>query len=314
MTTTTTTTTTQAPNPTTTVAAPYPTTTVHAVPDDCDIAGMYAVVDADLAAARLAPGGDWSTETDRIAFDDRTNAAEEFRYRMGLDCMVRAAQVTDSGDQRLVVAAWTGDRTAYVVQATDGPSSPYLPQQRFQLLVEQPYGEWIEDEVVWAGVLESGETVVVGTDDDPIAVAAKSWLLSVPRFEDLPVTLDVERYGIDLLIQAGARNVSVAEPAGFGSELSALQMITPLGLHLVPTIGPVGWFDPAAELVPGEQTTEISGGIDVYVTTGAPDAYAVASVGWECDGHVWFFDSLYGTVDELVDWAHAVIDTAGCSD
>jgi hypothetical protein len=135
----------------------------------------------------------------------------------------------------------------------------------------------------------------------------------VPRFEDLPVTLEVERYGIDVLLEAGARNVSVAEPAGEGSELSSVQMITPLGLHLVPVIGSVGWFDPAAELFSGKQTTETLEVIEVYVTTGAPDAYAVASVGWECNGYVWYFDSLYGTVAELVDWADTVIVAAGCA-
>lgn len=296
----------------TTTEPTYPTTTEHQVPDDCDVEAMYALVDADLAAARLAPGGEWSTDTEGVAFDERTHDAEEFRYRMGLDCLVRAVQRTDAGDERLLLAAWTGVRNAYVVQATDGPSSPYVRQQRFQLFIEWPYGEWIEDQFVWAGEMEGGETVVVGADDAPVAVAAKSWQSEVPRFEDLPVTLDAERYGIDLLLHAGARNVSVAEPPGFGSELSALQMITPLGLHLIPTIGPIGWFDPAAELFPGEQTVETIEGVDVYVTRGSPDAYAVASVGWKCDGYVWYIDAVWGTVDELVDWARTMIQTSPC--
>jgi hypothetical protein len=299
--------------PPTTVEPEYPTTTVHEVAEDCDAAAMLAVVDQSMVDARLASGGDWSDDTDGVAFDDRTNTADEFRYRMGLDCTVRVAQMTEAGAERLLLAAWTGDRAAFVVQATDAPSRPYEDEQRFQLIVETPYGEWLEEQFVWAATLEGGESVVIGTVDTVIGVAAKSWLSEIPRFEDLEPTLDTERYAIDALVQAGARNVSVAEPAGYDWEIAAIQFITPLGLHLIATVAADGLFDPAAPLVEGETNVENVRGVDVYVTTGAPDSYAVASVGWMCGEYVWFIDSAWGTVDELVDWAAVMIESAGCA-
>ena len=273
---------------------------------------MLAVMDESIEAARLAPGSGWSEDTDGVAFDDRTQSAEEFGYRMGLDCVVRLAQQTSSGDQRLLLAAWTGDRRAWVVQATDAPSSPYRPDQRVQLFIDQPYGEWLVDQSVWAGSLETGETVIVGVVDTSFGVAAKSWWAEVPRFEDLEVTNDAERYAIDTLVDAGARNVSVAEPANFGSEIAAIQFITPLGLHLIATIAPPEWFDPAAALVEGDMTVEDIGGVDVYVTTAVPDSYAVGSVGWTCGDYVWFIDSTWGTLDELVEWSAQLIESGGC--
>lgn len=297
--------------PTTSPAGP--TTTQHQVSADCDVDAMYALVDADLEAVRLAPGGPWSTDTAGVAFDDRTNDTEEFREDMGLDCMTRAVQRTEAGSERLLVAAWTGDRTAYTVQATDAPTTPYELEQVLQLYFEQPYGEWFEFGFLWAGTMQGGETFVVGTDDAPLAIATKSWQEAAPVLVDLPVTADAERYGIDLLINAGARNVSVAEPTTPGFELSALQMITPLGLHLIPTVGQIGWFDPAIELFPGEQTLEQVAGRPVYVTRAEPEAYAVGSTGWECDGHVWYVDSTWGSIDELLDWTEALITTAGCA-
>ena len=303
----------RATAPSTTVESEYPATTFAEEPDDCDADAVLAVVDQSIADARLASGGAWSEDTDGVAFDDRTNTADEFRYRMGLDCMVRMAQTTEAGAERLLLAAWTGDRAAFVVQATDTPSQPYASEQRFQLFVEMPYGEWLEDQFVWAATLEGGESVVIGTVDTAISVAAKSWLTEIPRFEDLEPTLDTERYAIDALVQAEARNVSVAEPAGYDWEIAAIQFITPLGLHLIATVAADGLFDPATPLVEGEVTVEKVGGVDVYVTKGAPDSYAVASVGWTCGEYVWFLDSAWGTVDELVDWAAAMIESTGCA-
>jgi hypothetical protein len=299
-------------SPSTTAAAETTTTTSPDLTDDCDAADVLAAVDQRLIEARLAPGGAWSDDTGGVAFDDRTNTADEFGYRMGLDCAVRMTQATESGAERLLLAAWTGERAAFVVQATDAPSVPFENEQRFQLFVEMPYGEWLEDQFVWAATLEGGESVVIGTVDTPIGVAAKSWLSEMPRFEDLEPTLDTERYAIDTLMQAGARNVSVAEPAGYDWEIAAIQFITPLGLHLIATVAADGLFDPAAALVEGEMTVQSVQGVDVYVTTGAPDSYAVASVGWVCGEYVWFIDSAWGTVDELVDWATVMIESTGC--
>ena len=198
------------------------------------------------------------------------------------------------------------------MQGTDAPSSPYAPTQRVELYIDQPYGEWLVDQFVWAGQLESGETVIVGTVDTSFGLAAKSWWSEVPRFEDLEVTNAAERYAIDSLVHAGARNVSVAEPADFQSEIAAVQSITPLGLILIATVAPPDWFDPAAAIVEGEMTVERIGGVDVYVTLAVPESYAVGSVGWLCGDFVWFIDAAYGTLDELTAWAGTLIESTGC--
>lgn len=288
---------------------PYPTTTAHTVPDDCDVDGMLAVVDDAVVAARLALGGGWALDGVTV-FDERTNDAEEFRDRLALDCRLRAVQRTDGGD-RLLLAAWTGERHAFVIQAADGPASPYVRDQNLQLLYEQPYGEWLEEQEMWAGTLAGGETVVVAVDDASLGAAAKAWQ-ALPRWEDIPVTNESERYGIDVLIQAGGRNVSPAEPATIGSSLASIQFVTPLGLAAVAIVAPTGDFDVFAPIVDGERATVDVAGTDVLVTTASPESYAVASVGWECGDHVWFIDSAWGTVDELVAWTGELIAAGGC--
>lgn len=310
---------TSTPSPITTAAPsasdpPQTTTPTSDAPSVCEagLAEMLTVVDGSIDAARLVPGGSWASETATSTFDGRTHTADEFGYRTGLDCTTRLAQATPGGDDRLVLAAWTGERRAWVVQASDAPADPYRSEQRVQLFIGQPEGEWLVDQAVWAGSLETGATVIVGTVDMPFGVAAKAWWAEVPRFDDIDVSNDAEQYAIDTLVAAGARNVSVAEPASVGSEIGSIQFVTPLGLHLVAIVAPPDRFDPGAPIVEGEMVTQQIGGVEVFVTTAAPTSYAVASVGWTCANHVWFIDSSYGTVDELVDWAAQIIETDGC--
>lgn len=279
---------------------------------DADVEEMLAVVDDSIGQARLEPGGPWVSETTASQFAERTQHADEFGYRTGLDCAVRLAQTTNDGSDRLLLAAWTGARRAWVVQASDAPAEAYRPDQRVQLFIGQPEGEWLVDQALWAGSLDTGETIVVGTVDMPFGVVAKAWWAEVPRFDDLPVSNDAERHGIDTLVAAGARNVSVGDPADVGSEMATIQFVTPLGLHLVATVAPPDWFDPAARIVEGDMTLRSVGDVEVFVTTAVPTSYAVGSVGWACGDHVWFIDSSYGTVDELLDWAAQVIDADEC--
>ncbi|HSM66684.1 MAG TPA: hypothetical protein VK860_10300, partial [Ilumatobacteraceae bacterium] len=293
---------------------PEATTPTSVPPSACEggLAEMLAAVDDSIAAARLDSGGSWVSETATSSFDDRTHGADEFGYRTGLDCTARLAQTTPGGGDRLVLAAWTGERRAWVVQASDAPADPYRAEQRVQLFIGQPDGEWLVEQAVWAGSLETGETVIVGTVDLPFGVTAKAWWAEVPRFDDLEVSNDTEQYAIDTLVAAGARNVSVAEPASFQSEMGSIQFVTPLGLHLVAVVAPPEGFDPAAPIVEGEMTVQRVGDVEVFVTSAAPTSYAVGSVGWTCGDRVWFIDSSYGTVDELLDWAAQVIEAAGC--
>jgi hypothetical protein len=296
--------------PTTTVEE-YPTTTVHEVPDDCDVDAMLATADDTIAMARLVPGGAWSFDTAGVAFDDRTNDGEEFRDRLGFDCHVRAVQRTPQGAERLLLGAWTGARSGYSIQATDGPSTPYALQQRIELLYEQPRGEWLVNQFIWAGTLDGGETVIVGTHDRGFGAVAKAWQ-ALPRWEDIEVSNLTERVVIDALLHAGARNVSPAEPASIGSDLAQVQFVTPQGLPLMVAAALEGWFDPAEGFVEGDTTLEVIDGTDVWVTRAAPDSYAVASTAWVCGGYVWFMDSVWGTVEELVEWTALVISSTAC--
>lgn len=107
-------TTTTTTSTTTTTTAATTTTTEPAAPA-CDETPVLEAASARIALARLAPGGTWVVDDDPVAFDERTNDAEEFRDRLALDCSLRAVQRTDAGDERLLIAAWTGERRGYVV-------------------------------------------------------------------------------------------------------------------------------------------------------------------------------------------------------
>lgn len=201
---------------------------------------MLDIVDEQLAAARLAPGDQWSPE-DSSPFDARSYPAGDFNGQLGFDCSLRAVQTTSDGDTRLLLAAWTFPRYGFVVQAADEPADPYAQLVRFQLLIEQPDGEWIDDQVLWAGTLAGRESVVVGTRDYPIGAVAKAWQSDYRPLPAGEVTLDSERAAIAALEATGNRMVMVAEEATFGSEVGW-------------TCGPEGWrlmgsFGTAEELV-----------------------------------------------------------------
>jgi hypothetical protein len=302
---------TTATQPPPTTIDDYPTTTVHRVPSDCDVDGLLTIVDETIALARLAQGGAWSFDTVGVVFDDRTNDGEEFRDRLGLDCHVRAAQRTPQGAERLLLGAWTGDRAGYSIQATDGPSTPYAPQQRFQLLFEQPRGEWLVNQFIWAGTLEGGETVILGAHDRGIGAVAKDWQ-ALPRWDDIEVSNRTEQHVIDALLHAGARNVSPGEPAQPGSDLAQIQFVTPRGLQLVATVAPSGAFEPDEGFLEGETSVVNLSGTDVWLTRASPGSSAVASVAWACGNYVWFIDSWWGSVEELVEWTGVVISTIAC--
>lgn len=288
---------------TTTTAAPAPV---------CDTAGMLETVDDTLALARLAPGGAWDERTDGVSFDARTDSAEEFARLLALDCSVRAVQRTDAGAERLLLAAWTAHRHGFVVQATDGPSTPYAREIRFQLFLEQPLGEWLVDQYVWAGSLSGGESIVLGAADHSLAVTAKSWQADVPPFEDLPVTLESEAYAIDKLRAAGARNVSVAEPAPFGSVFGSVQLNTHLGLPMIAAVAPADAFDPMVPILSGGSVFEQVGGVQVRVTAGLSTEYEVADAGWSCDGWSWRLYTGWGSVAEVWDFVRLLIASIGC--
>ena len=117
---------------------------------ECDIDAAAAILDSTIELARLEAGGAWSTDSEGIAFDDRTDTAEGFKRMVAYGCTLRLAQRTDSGAERLALIGWNELRHALVIQATDAPSDPYRTDVLFQLFLEQPYGELLENQSVWA--------------------------------------------------------------------------------------------------------------------------------------------------------------------
>lgn len=291
-----------------------PTSTTLVAPPaapDCDDAAMLAIVEEQLAAARLTPGDEWSPDA-LSPFDDRTYPHEAFNDQLGFDCSLRAVQTTSDGDTRLLLAAWTFPRYGFVVQATDEPAGPYAQVIRFQLLLEQPDGEWIDDQVLWAGTMAGGESIVVGAEDYGIGAVAKAWQSD---FDPLPpgeVTLASERFAIDALEATRHRMVAVAVEATFGSEVGTIMFASPEGQVALATVAPLESSDPMQPYLSGATSTEQIQGVDVRVTLPAVGEYDVGDVGWECGRYGWRLMGSFGTDEELVEVASALIDHLDC--
>ena len=139
-------------------------------------------------------------------------------------------------------------------------------------------------------------------------------MVAAPGLEDLPVLFDVERYGIDTLRAAGARNVSLAE-TNPGPNLGSLQLHTPWALTAFAGIGTTDSFDPSVPIVAdGATTFHDVDGVTVRLTTGDElPGIVLHEGGWNCDGHSWRLMSGLGTPAEILEFATEIIRTA-CSD
>ena len=226
-------------------------------------------------------------------------------------------QTTADGDQRLLLAAWTGPRIAFVIQATDQPSSPYVPIDVLFIVTQDPRGEFLaEDRSLWAGQLEGGETLIVGHRDYNLGVVAKAWQTVVDPLGEVEPTLDSERYAIEALRAAGMRKVGVAQPAEFGSEEGTILFISPAGQISTAAVAPAGWFDPLQpRSYSGETTTTMVGEVEVRVTEPVEGELPGlgADVGFVCGDWVWLLEpTINGTADETVDTALVIIETTGC--
>ena len=305
---TTTTSTTLAPSSSTS-----PSTT--APEPDCEPGPVLTEVDEALDQVRLGAGGGWEVGGDATTrFDERTVTAEEQRESLGLDCALRAAQTTDDGGERLVLASWTGDRVTFVVQASDPPSEPFQQTSRFDLLISRPLGEMFvgpyrpnrDIQTIWAGTIEDGSSVVVSSRDYPEGAVAKTWQagFEVPGDDEF-VTLDAERYGMERLREAGARNVSIAELPEVDSEIGSIQLVTPTGQVVITRVAPLGWIDPTYEWHQRPIDTEDVDGVTLHISeAGPPDdddilTFDVAHIAFECGDWVWHVTTGYGTTDEL---------------
>jgi hypothetical protein len=292
----------------------------------CEPGEVLAVADEILVLVRLDAGGDWTLDGES-SFSERTADPVAYAALLGLDCGLAAVQRTDTGAERLLLAAWTGARIAFTVQATDGPSTPYERAAMWDVSIEHVPGEYFEgpfrpnrdDRTTWATTLEGGETMVVHARSYPAGPAAKDWLagLGFPEPEEY-VSLPAERFGIDSLRAAGARNVDVAELPETGSEIGYLQFVTPLGLVGETRVAPTGWIDVMTEWHGRPVSTERIGEIEVYVSeAGPPDdadilTYDVAHISFECGDHAWQVITAYGTTEELRAFVVELVESLTC--
>ena len=273
-----------------------------------------AIVESTIALARLHPGGTWEPDGESTVFAERTNDPAEFGARLAFDCAERLVQHRSDGAERLALVAWNDIRHAAVIQATDPPSDPYATAIRFQLFLEQPLGEWLEEGFVWAATLSGGESIVIDTHDYSTGVTAKSWQSFVPRFEDLPITLESEQFGIAALTAVGARNVSVAEPAPNGAAIGTVQFNTPLALGAFAVIGPTGSFDPMVPIVPdGESAFTTLDGVEIRSTAGKElGEFDLYETGWSCGDHEWRLYAGVGSRAELTEFTEVLVRSLEC--
>jgi hypothetical protein len=285
----------------------------------CETDDILSTIDAAIASARLALGGEWSTDTAANRFTERTATGDELADRLALDCGLTASQ-TIGDDERLVIAAWTGPRMAWVIQTTETPSMPYAREATVTVIIDATEGEFLDGDgrALWAGTFDSGDTFVVGHVDYNLGAAAKDWVAG-PRvpFEE-EISLASERHGIDALEAAEMRNIGIAQPPELGSEEGHVQFVSPPGQISLADIGPTGWFDPLEPRYFNGPTRFVTiDGVEVRVTDPNPDdntGYTIgADIGFACDDFVWLLQPpANGEADEMLETATAVIATEEC--
>lgn len=303
---------------TSTTSSTTTTTTTEAPAPVCETDEALAVLDAALVDARFAPGGEWSTEVEGSAFVADSATPESWAEHLGFDCAVAVVQ-PDAPDDRFALISWIGPRMAFVVRSTGGPTAPYAQVASVSVGFEFPMGEFVRDDMtLWGGVLESGETVVVGHIDYSLGVTAKTWRFDAPAIGEGPVTLDSERAAIDALRAAGARNMTIAEPPMFESPEGYVSFISPTGQIGVVDVAPPDWFDPMRErYYHGETTFTDVDGVQVRVTQPGPDEGIYdqgVEVAWACGEFVWILQpTSNGTGEEQVAFVETLIAANDCA-
>lgn len=300
--------------------SPTTTATATAAPDPvCDGAEVLATVDAAITSARLPPAGQWSSDTVGNPFAERTATGQEFADRLALDCGLTASDSVGD-DERLVIAAWTGPRMAWVIQTTHAPSTPYARDAAVTVVIDATEGEYLDGDTraLWAGTFDSGETFVVGHVDYTLAAAAKGWLAGPGAPSEEEIVLAAERHGIEVLEAAGMRTIGIAQPAEFGSEEGYLQFVSPAGQILVADVAPTGWFDPTGpRYFTGPSRVETIAGVEVRVTEPLPEDNLGftrgAELGWSCDTYDWILQPPFnGDAAEMIAGVEAIVRTEEC--
>lgn len=309
------TTTTTAASSTTTTTTTAPSTTTTRIPTTttipaCDAATALEAFEHATVAARLeVVDEDWTTDATGSAYIEAVVPPEQFADSLGFRCSLLAVQGVGSDHERLGLAAWTGARMGYVILAIDQPTTPYDETVRFDLLFEQPWGEWVTD-TIWAVTISSGDTVIVAAEDYFHGPVAKSFLVAFPEPPSPPPQIPAEEYAMAALEAAGASNIGIAEPSA--TEVASIGFTTPLGNPMIATVGPVSVFDPFSGYLTGERTITVIDGVEVQTVLPGPDQFGVADLSFVCDDHGWRLEASVGTPDEPLDMAAALIEALAC--
>ncbi len=283
-------------------------------PQVCDPTPIVAFADEALAAARLGGDAAWDDTVGDSKFGPRTTDADTFARVLGFDCHWEATQQVD-GDERLAIAAWSGDRVSLVIQAADAPADGYAQDRTVDVLIDAPRGEMIGNDT-WATQLPAGDTLILATKNTTnLGWVAKSWLTEYAFAPgDYPTEsdawTDTERMAIPILRGVGGRNVSVGEPS-HGSQVTWITAASPLGDELSVTVGPsqqlTPWdYEPGAKVF--SQTLE-----DTVVRLIDPaQEFPASSASFVCNGYQWIIEASTGPVPELLNFTQDLIAVLGC--
>ncbi len=285
-----------------------------AAPDPCDPGEIAAIASQALEAARLPVADtEWIASADGGQFGARTTDPDLLAQTQGFNCSWQALQHVGD-DERLLVAAWTGDRVSMVLQATDGPTDPYSPDRTVDILLEAPRGELVAPDT-WAVTLESGNTVILlARNHGGLGWLAKSWLADyvfVPGDGDSDPELTVtEQMALPMLRSAGGRGVSVAEPS-HGSPVTSISLVSPSGDRLFATVGPSDRFDTSEMISRGIRFDTEFGTTAVRLVDPFAD-YPATVADFACNGYNWVIEADDGGVIETFGFVAALVSTLGC--
>lgn len=299
-------------------SVPSTVTTESVAPSDpCHPGEAASTASEAITAARLTnPDASWEKPAVDGAFVDRTIDPQLFAQALGFDCSWSATQHVEDAE-RLVIAAWTGDRLSMVIQATDQPGELYRQAETYDLPLDGPIGELVADDT-WAGNLVSGETIIMLTRNTTNSGAmAKSWLAGsvwVPP-DDSTGETPTEQMALPVLRAAGGRNVYVGEPS-HGSPMATLILTSPTGDEIAVFVGPDDQVDPFevfanSSAVPFDD--DIDGTQVRFVDLDPTLDFSASRAAFNCNGFGWIVTAGTGDTTETRSFIVELIATLDCT-
>ena len=286
-------------------------------PQACDPGPIAIMATEALALARLTPEAAWEVSPDGGVFGPRTTDPEVLARTLGFDCAWQATQ-NIAGKERLVVAAWTGDRVGMVIQTSDGPTEPYRNDQTVDIMFAAPEGEKLADDS-WAVTLPGGGSLILLTKNTGnFGWLAKSWLTEYVFVPDdnsgqaAAGQTTIEKMSIQALRAAGGRNVQVAEPAHGGS-LASLYLVAPSGGTLWVTVGPNDSFDPFAHLPRGTVFYDTIDETLVQLIDPAPESFPTSAGAFRCNDFGWAIDAAESEITDTRQFIAGLIREIKCA-